>query len=51
VKLFWKTPEGDMLYKLASGLHGSNLILVLTVMVLFLAITITKEKRDERKRA
>lgn len=40
-----------MLYKLAFGLNGFNLILALTVTILFLAITITKERRDERKRA
>lgn len=40
-----------MLYKIAHGMHGSGLVLIVTVTVMFLAIMITKEKRDERKRA
>lgn len=40
-----------MLYKLAFGFNGFQLVLALTVTLLFLAITISKEKRDERKRA
>lgn len=40
-----------MLYKLALNYSDYHQILALTVSVLFLIITVTKEKRDERKRA
>jgi len=40
-----------MLYNLMLSHNGFHLILALTVSILFLVITLTKEKRDERKRA
>lgn len=40
-----------MLYNLMLSHNGSHLILALTISILFLVITLTKEKRDERKRA
>lgn len=40
-----------MLYNLTLSLNGSHLIPALTISILFLVITLTKEKRDERKRA
>ncbi len=40
-----------MLYKVMLNLEGFRLALALTVTLLFLAITITKEKRNERKGA
>jgi hypothetical protein len=40
-----------MLYNITLSHNGFHLVLALTVSMLFLAITLTKEKRDERKRA
>ena len=40
-----------MLYNLTLSHNGFHLFLALTVSILFLVITLTKEKRDERKRA
>lgn len=40
-----------MLYNLTLGYNGFHLIMALTVSVLFLVITLAKEKKDERKRA
>jgi hypothetical protein len=40
-----------MLYNLTLSHNGLHLVLALTVSILFLVITLTKEKRDERKRA
>ena len=40
-----------MLYNLTLSHNSFNLILAFTVSILFLVITLTKEKRDERKRA
>lgn len=40
-----------MHYYLALNLDSLHLIMPLTVSILFIAITLTKEKRDERKRA
>ena len=39
-----------MLYNLTLSHNGFHLALALTVSILFLVITLTKEKRDERKR-
>lgn len=40
-----------MLYNLMLNHNGFNLALALTVSMLFIVITLTKERRDERKRA
>jgi len=40
-----------MLYYLSLNLDNLHLVMPLTVTILFIAITLTKEKRDERKRA
>jgi len=40
-----------MLYNLTLNHNGFHLVLSLTVSILFLVITLTKEKKDERKRA
>lgn len=40
-----------MLYNLTLNHNEFHLVLALTVSILFLVITLTKEKRDERKRA
>lgn len=40
-----------MLYYLSLNLDNLQLVMPLTVTILFIAITLTKEKRDERKRA
>lgn len=40
-----------MLYYLSINLNSLQLVLPLTVSILFIAIMLTKEKRDERKRA
>jgi hypothetical protein len=40
-----------MLYYLSLNLDNLQLVMPLTVTILFIAITFTKEKRDERKRA
>jgi len=40
-----------MLYYLSLNLDNLQLVMPLTVSILFIAITLTKEKRDERKRA
>lgn len=40
-----------MLYNLTLSPNGFNLVMALTVSMLFLIITLRKEKRDERKRA
>ena len=40
-----------MLYNLALNFDGFHASLALTVTLLFLVITLAKEKRDERKRA
>ena len=40
-----------MLYNLTLNLTSHGLIMSLTVATLFLAITLIKEKKDERKRA
>jgi hypothetical protein len=45
----WK--EKAMLYNLTLSLNSFQLVLALTVSMLFLVITLRKEKRDERKRA
>lgn len=40
-----------MLYNLTLSLNSFQLLLALTVSTLFIVITYTKERRDERKRA
>ena len=40
-----------MFYNLTLSHTGVDLALALTVSMLYLVITLTKEKRDERKRA
>jgi hypothetical protein len=40
-----------MLYYVSLNLDNLQLVMPLTVTILFIAITLTKEKRDERKRA
>ena len=40
-----------MLYNLTLNFNSFNLVLPLTVSILYIAITLKKEKRDERKRA
>ncbi len=40
-----------MLYNLTLSHNGFHLVLALIVTTLFLVITLSKEKRDERKRA
>lgn len=40
-----------MFYNLSLSLNSFQLLLALTVSTLFIIITYTKEKRDERKRA
>ena len=40
-----------MLYNLTLNHNGFYLMLALTISMLFIVITLTKEKRDERKRA
>jgi hypothetical protein len=40
-----------MMYTLTSAHNSFHLVLALTISVLFLVITLAKERRDERKRA
>ena len=40
-----------MFYHLALNFNGFHAVLALTVTMLFVIITLAKEKRDERKRA
>jgi hypothetical protein len=40
-----------MFYTLALNFDGFHAVLALTVTMLFIVITLAKEKRDERKRA
>jgi hypothetical protein len=40
-----------MLYNLVLNLNSFQMVMPLTVSILFIVITLTKEKRDERKRA
>jgi hypothetical protein len=40
-----------MLYHLTLHLNGFHIALSLTVALLFIVITLAKEKKDERKRA
>lgn len=40
-----------MFYNLAVSFNGFYAILALTVTMLFIVITYTKERKDERKRA
>jgi hypothetical protein len=40
-----------MFYNLALNFDGFHAILALTVTMLFIVITLAKEKKDERKRA
>jgi hypothetical protein len=40
-----------MLYNLVLSLNSFHMVLPMTVSILFIVITLTKEKRDERKRA
>jgi len=40
-----------MLYNLTLSHNGFHLVMALTVSMLFLIITLTKEKKNERKRA
>jgi hypothetical protein len=40
-----------MFYHLATNFNGFHAVLALTVTMLFVIITLAKEKRDERKRA
>jgi hypothetical protein len=40
-----------MFYNLALNLDGFHASLALTVTMLFIVITLAKEKKDERKRA
>ena len=40
-----------MFYNLALNFNGFHAVLALTVTMLFIVITLAKEKRDERKRA
>ena len=40
-----------MFYHLAQSFDGFHTVLALTVSMLFIILTMAKEKRDERKRA
>jgi hypothetical protein len=40
-----------MFYNLALNFNGFHAVLALTVTMLFIVITLVKEKKDERKRA
>ena len=40
-----------MLYNLTLSHNSFHLVLAITVSIMFLVITLAKEKRDERKRA
>ena len=40
-----------MFYHLATNFNGFHAVMALTVAMLFVIITLAKEKRDERKRA
>jgi hypothetical protein len=40
-----------MFYNLALNFNGFHAVLALTVTMLFIVITLAKEKKDERKRA
>jgi hypothetical protein len=40
-----------MFYNLALNFNGFHAVLALTVTMLFIVITLAKERKDERKRA